>query len=138
MELQLNRIISTSKGTNGVLELVVDNYKDIEICKTIELPWKKNATGISCIPEGRYELNYRHNIHFGDHLILIDVPERSLILMHPANDALEELRGCIAPVTSFNGVGNGNASRAALKKIMGLVNPVFDAGYKVWITIIAP
>lgn len=135
MELKLNRIISTSKGTNGVLELDVYNKPDIEICKTIELPWKQNATGVSCVPPGRYELMQRHTDRFGDHLILIAVPHRSLILIHPANDALKELRGCIAPVSSFNGAGNGNASRAALAKLMSVVKPAFQKREEVWITI---
>jgi hypothetical protein len=135
MQLTLNRIISTAKGTNGYLEEQIKPNLGKEICKTIELPWLDNQTGKSCVPAGTYELKQRHSLQFGDHLILENVPSRSLILMHPANDALKELRGCIAPVTSFNGVGNGNSSRAALAKVLALVNPVFANGDAVFLTI---
>ena len=39
------------EGTNGDLLLNGD-----KVCSTIELPWKKNAPKVSCIPEGEYEL----------------------------------------------------------------------------------
>ena len=135
MELTLNRIISSWKGTNGYLVEQIKPHLEKEICKTIELPWLKNAIGASCIPNGRYELHVRHSEHLGYHLILDNVPERSLILIHPANDALKELRGCIAPVTSFNGVGNGNSSRAAMTKLMEAVAPAFRIGDHVFLTI---
>jgi hypothetical protein len=41
------------------------------------------------------------------------VQGRSGILFHAANDALKELRGCIAPVTEHTGEGKGNWSRNA-------------------------
>ncbi|MGN6601212.1 MAG: DUF5675 family protein [Ginsengibacter sp.] len=135
MELNLKRIISTAKGTNGFIELDLPWENEIHICKCIELPWHNNEHEISCIPTGRYQLNYRHNLHFGDHLILLNVPDRSLILIHPANDALKELRGCIAPVTSFNGVGNGNSSRAALAGLMKVVMPAFERQEEVFLNI---
>jgi hypothetical protein len=34
-------------------------------------------------------------------LEVIDVKNRKLILFHPANNALKELNGCIAPVTKL-------------------------------------
>jgi hypothetical protein len=49
------------------------------------------------------------------------VPGRSLVLLHPANDALKELKGCIAPVSSLDGAGKGSDSRKAFKKLLQLV-----------------
>lgn len=89
---------------------------------TIELPWKQNAKRISCIPEGVYTLRRRYSEKFKWHLVLLEVPERSGILIHPANDALKELQGCIAPVTAFTEVGKGSNSRNAMQKVMTAFN----------------
>lgn len=113
MELELIRTYFPN-GTNGELRLA-DNKKGI-ICYTIELPWLANKQSVSCIPEGRYELTKRYSPKFGHHLLVNDVKERELILIHPANDAVKELKGCIAPVSVCTGEGRGNNSRLALKK----------------------
>ena len=89
---------------------------------TIELPWKQNAKRISCIPEGVYTLRRRYSEKFKWHLVLLEVPERSGILIHPANDALKELQGCIAPVTAITEVGKGSNSRNAMQKVMTAFN----------------
>ena len=85
-----------AEGTNGILLL-----DGAAICPTIELPWKNNQSRISCIPEGKYKLIKRYSPHFKWHLQVMDVPGRELILIHPANDALRELQGCIAPVAQL-------------------------------------
>ena len=103
-------------GTNGAL-YINSSFQ----CYTIELPWVDNLPRLSCIPEGRYELKKRYSPKFKDHLLVRGVPGRSLVLLHPANDALKELKGCIAPVSSLDGVGKGSASRKAFKKLLQLV-----------------
>ena len=54
------------------------------------------------------------------HLLVQGVKDRDLILIHPANGALKELRGCIAPVTRITGVGKGDASKMAMEKVKEL------------------
>lgn len=76
---------------------------DVEICQSIELPWHHNRPNQSCIPEGTYNLEWRLSERFGMHLHVLQVPKRRYILIHPANDALRELRGCIAPVMQVQG-----------------------------------
>ena len=115
MELVLNRTYHTG-GTNGTL--TINNSFQ---CYTIELPWVDNLPRRSCIPEGRYELKKRYSPKFKDHLLVQGVPGRSLVLLHPANDALKELKGCIAPVSSLDGAGKGSNSRKAYKKLLQLV-----------------
>lgn len=110
------------EGTNGKLL-----YKGKLICYTIELPWKDNQLQVSCIPEGEYFLQKRYSSRFGQHLEVLDVCNRSLILFHPANNALRELRGCIAPVSQLLGVGSGLASKKALQKLQNLVYAELDA-----------
>lgn len=103
-------------GTNG--RLVCEGQF---LCYTIELPWKQNAQVVSCIPEGEYFISKRYSRKFGWHLVVLGVKNRSLILFHPANNALHELKGCIAPVTKLSGPGLGLLSRKAFAKLKDLV-----------------
>jgi hypothetical protein len=129
MELELIRTYFPN-GTNGTLY-----HNGKRICFTIELPWLNNEHQISCIPEGRYELTKRFSEHFGEHFQLMNVPRRSLILMHPANDALKELKGCIAPVSNLTAEGKGKESKKALQKLRQLVFPILEKKEKVFLTI---
>jgi hypothetical protein len=107
----------------------------ILVCHSIELPWKDNQHGISCIPEGQYALGRRFSPKFGWHLEVKEVPNRSNILIHPANDALHELKGCIAPVTQLSGAGKGERSRLAMEKLCTLLFPVLENKTTLLITI---
>lgn len=117
-------------GTNGILLL-----DGAAICSSIELPWKNNQSQISCIPEGQYKLIKRYSPRFTWHLQLMDVPGRHLILIHPANDAVKELMGCIAPVCVLTGPGKGNFSVLAFKKITSLLFPLLEGGSDIFLTI---
>ena len=103
-------------GTNGKLEC-----EGKLISYTIELPWKRNETKVSCIPEGKYFIRKRYSLKFRWHMEIVDVSNRSLILFHPANNALTELNGCIAPVSKLSGPGMGLLSRNAFYKLKDLV-----------------
>lgn len=131
MELLLTRTYYET-GSNGVLS--VDGKR---ICYTIELPWKDNQRGISCIPEGVYEVATRYSQKFGSHLCLPGVKGRSYILIHSANDALAELRGCIAPVEKLTGPGKGYPSRPAFRRLYDLVKRSLDAEEEVRLVITA-
>lgn len=102
-------------GTNGELY-----HLGTLVCYTIELPWRDNEVQRSCIPEGRYRLRRRCSKRYGWHLLVAGVPGRSLILVHPANDAGKELRGCLAPVSRLTGRGTGLQSRVAMCRLMML------------------
>ena len=122
MELILNRTYFPD-GTNGSIQMV--NNPNV-ICYTIELPWKNNLHGVSCIPEKRYEVKMRFTEKRQWHMILQVVEGRSLILIHPANDAILELKGCIAPVTTITGEGKGSASRLAFEKLRKLIKTTLE------------
>ncbi|WP_338378896.1 DUF5675 family protein [uncultured Flavobacterium sp.] len=104
------------EGTNGTLMC-----EGKLVCHTIGLPWKRNEKRVSCIPEGRYFIRKRYSQKFKWHLEVVDVKNRSYILFHPANNALQELNGCIAPVTKLSGPGLGLMSRKAFEKLKTLV-----------------
>ncbi len=129
MELELLRTYDPM-GTNGKILL-----QGRRISYGIELPWKNNLAQVSCIPEGRYELEKRWSPAFLRHLQVMDVKDRDYILIHPANDALHELKGCIAPVSFLTGPGTGTGSRAAFKKLTALVFAVLDQRKPVFLTI---
>ena len=129
MELELIRTYFPN-GTNGEFF-----FNGNRVCSSIELAWKNNQNKISCIPEGRYELRKRYTAERGWHVILVKVPGRQLILIHPANDAKKELQGCIAPVSFLTAEGKGSHSRNALAKINAIVFPVLDQKKQFFLTI---
>ena len=120
MVLELTRTYFPN-GTNGKLECECKL-----ICNTIELPWNNNETRVSCIPEGKHFIKKRYSQKFQWHLEVLDVKNRSLILFHPANNALQELNGCIAPVTKLSGPGLGLLSRKAFTALKDFVYPELD------------
>lgn len=117
-------------GTNGVLF-----HRHLFICFTIELPWLANRRGESCIPDGVYEIEPFYSVRFGNHIRLKEVADRTGILIHPANDASKELRGCIAPVTQLTGIGKGLDSRRALEKVLLKMEAARNPGQAVFLTV---
>lgn len=109
------------EGTNSALFL-----NGLFMGFAIELPWLNNKQVISCIREGEYALKARYSAKFGHHLHVLDVVDRGLILLHPANDAKRELQGCIAPVKELTGIGKGNNSRVLHQKLVSLCYQAFD------------
>ena len=120
MDLILKRMY-LPQGTNGQLWL-----QQQLICMTIELPWKNNLKRKSCIPEGKYPLKKRFSERFGWHVWIDLVPNRSLILFHPANDAL---------VTSLLGEGKGIDSRKAFERLKTIVYDYLQRGEQVFLHI---
>lgn len=120
------------EGTNGTLYCEGE-----ELCQTIERTWENNERNRSCIPEGLYELKKRYSFHHKEHLIVTGVPNRNLILIHPANNALHELQGCIAPVTKTTGEGTGTQSILATNLLYREVNTRIDKE-QVWLRITSP
>ena len=115
MHLTIHRTYHT-EGTNGLLTMGPNSEP---VCYTIELPWRNNEVNRSCIPEGTYVLKRRYSTKFRWHLEIKDVPGRSYILLHPANHAARELKGCIAPVLLLTGPGTGEQSRLAFDMLIG-------------------
>lgn len=92
--------------------------KGILLCRSIELRWANNERNISCVPEGVYPVAIIQHLKHGECLRLDGVKGRSGILIHVANDAQKELRGCVAPVFSSGGNGKGQHSKLALGYII--------------------
>lgn len=129
MELVLTRVYKRG-GTNGTLTL-----NGHFVCFTLELPWKENQRNISCIPEGKYELKARFSAELQNHLEVLDVYNRNRILIHPATNAIKELRGGIVPVKQLTGIGEGIYSRLALEKLLSIFHQTMEGNEKITINI---
>ena len=112
MVIELQRLYRDG-WTDGLIFI-----KGILLCRSIELRWTNNERNVSCVPEGVYPVAIIQHPKFGECLQVNGVKGRSGILIHVANDAQKELRGCIAPVFSLSGNGKGQHSRLALNYII--------------------
>lgn len=81
---------------------------DVPICSILELPWKDNKVGESCIPEGVYRVELHDSPAHGKCFILVDVKDRTFILFHIGN-WVDNTKGCLLPgLESYllNGTGD--------------------------------
>lgn len=93
MNIKLYRYMyeSDSQGTPGIL--ITKNFR----CKTLELPWYKNKSSISCIPPGEYEITYEQtSSKIGgrkDLYLLHDTEPRTGIFIYAGNYAGDKALG---------------------------------------------
>lgn len=88
--LELHRVYDDAgRSTKGYLYKEDGEFLD----NTLELPWRDNAKGISCIPEGTYTV--KRDVH-GKHtwFSVQDVPNRTYIEIHEGYKP-EHSQGCI-------------------------------------------
>lgn len=133
MKAILTRLQYQQQQTLGVLQLF-DRLEKVYECKTLELPWQNNARNVSCIPEGRYDVIIREVPHRGRHFHVLNVPDRSLILIHVGN-YYTDIQGCILPGQDYfdinhDGLLDVSSSRLALE---GLLSQA-PQGFKLTIT----
>ncbi|MBK9744691.1 MAG: hypothetical protein IPO94_17875 [Saprospiraceae bacterium] len=68
--------------------------KGIFLCRSIELRWASNEQECILCAEGVYPVSIIQHPKLGECLQINGVKGRSGILVHVANDAQKELRGC--------------------------------------------
>ena len=88
--LTLNREIESNRGVLGVLRTADGE----QVCKTLELPWKKNKRNVSCIPWGTYRVTDYTSSKYSSAFVVLNVPGRSGILIHAGN-FISDIEGCI-------------------------------------------
>ena len=111
MKLDVVRSKSQDTGTPGIL---IVGSTGFQIC-TLELPWRNNLTGKSCIIADTYNCDVWHSPHLNrDVLRLEDKHGRTACLVHNGNFAgdadkgLEtQVHGCTLAGKAY-GVENGN------------------------------
>jgi hypothetical protein len=90
VKLTLRRNPPTEDGVFG--KLYVPRHGEL---KTMEDDERANAKGVSCIPAGTYKIRRYHSPKHGyDVFLLVDVPGRDFVEIHPANTE-EDVEGCI-------------------------------------------
>lgn len=130
--LFLDRFAYAPDGTFGTL-----SFPTGEVFYTAECPWIGNRPNVSCIPEGIYALGKRHSPivkkssgnMFSEGWELLNVPNRELIMIHPANFPTLDLKGCIAVGENYQiipdrtGVARNAVTRSkpAFRKVMELL-----------------
>jgi len=117
-------LVRLEEGNNQTLgELNV--YSGIErlfSCKTLELPYVMNLTGISCIPKGNYTVVPRYSEKYKNHYHVLDVHNRTHILIHVGNYKTQT-EGCILIGKSFAYINDDelldiSSSRKTLKELI--------------------
>lgn len=93
--LSILRITETAHGTFGVLLFGPD-----PALVTLELPWRNNAVGTSCIPVGDYVAIPIQSQKYGWALWIQNVPGRTEILFHAGNQ-IASSRGCVLVGQTF-------------------------------------
>lgn len=91
MKLLLQREPYGEKSTLGEL---FENGK--HFVYTLELPWKSNQHGVSCIPPGTYQVTLEPSAKFGGRKTphIKNVPGRDNILIHVGNYP-HDTEGCV-------------------------------------------
>ena len=121
----LTRLEDNGKQTIGFLKV----YKDgivIETMFTLELPWKNNEVGKSCIDTGMYKVEKYSSPKYPKAYKILNVIGRSHILIHPAN-YYTQLRGCVALGKGVIDINKDNIkdvtnSGDALKRLIKIFN----------------
>ena len=83
------RLTADKKGTIGVIFLPKNQF-----VYTLEPPWLDNKCNDSCIPAGSYICKKIISKKYGKCIAVLDVPNRSFILLHRGNYTYDT-KGCI-------------------------------------------
>lgn len=119
-ELKIKRKYN-ALSTNGTLDIIEAPIMMRRLF-TVELPWKSNTRRESCIPGGVYQCEKHLSPSKGLCIAVLDVPNRSNILIHVGNYT-RDLLGCIAPGLSQadidgDGIMDVASSRAAMQILL--------------------
>jgi Family of unknown function (DUF5675) len=110
--LTLTRGPSTDEGTFGGATLVTDTGS--ASFDTLELPWRGNAPGKSCIVLSTYKAVVVNSPHFGFPVYQLQfVPGRTAVDIHPANWAGDVTKGLYSDLLGCIALGHGTGPLAA-------------------------
>jgi hypothetical protein len=113
----LTRVATSAMGTLGELEL--EGFS----CKTMEPPWLDNRPNASCIPDGEYPCAWHKSPRYGWVYAVLEVPDRSFILIHPGN-LVTHTKGCVLPGSRVGILGGMPAvlvSRATTRRLFDVL-----------------
>lgn len=129
MLIERNKDKATKTQTPGILTVYADQIKPIYDCATLELEVDKNAKRDDAIPAGTYTVKKRWSTKYKNHFHILDVPNRSYILIHNANYS-RQLLGCVAVGQKHvdidgDGLLDVNNSVRTLKKLVAMMPSEF-------------
>ena len=109
IDIILKRFCYHPQGTLGVIDFAGERFY------TVERPWIDNKPYVSCIPTGTYMMRRRESPRFGETWHVLDVEDRTHILIHAENFP-NDVQGCIGLGTKLmnDRIAVSN-SRAAIK-----------------------
>lgn len=133
MKVTIDRLTEGENQTEGLLT-VYQGEEKIFNCYTLELPWKDNEKRVSCIPKGVYNVEKRQSTKYKHHFHILDVPNRSYILIHQAN-FVRQLKGCIAVGATLtdidkDGLRDVTSSVATMNKLNKILPQTFKLEIK--------
>ena len=130
MNLMLRRMWPFEKCTIG--SLFIEN---LFFAFTLEPPWKDNQHEVSCIPQGKYRIQFYPWAKYNSGLFptLMDVPGRSGIQIHRGNTAADT-EGCIL-VARKRGEDCIEDSEAAIEDLYLKMVDAYSKGEEVWIEV---
>lgn len=125
----LKRTFQNDTQTLGEL-IVSEGNNEIFRCYTLELPWKNNSTNVSCIPAGKYRVIKRFSDQYQNHFHILNVPGRSMILIHTGN-FYTQTKGCILAGTGLSdinadGLKDVTNSKIAMSKLNQIMPDKFE------------
>ena len=126
----LTRIKYEETQTRGIL-LVLNGNEIVFDCKTLELPYRNNQRGISCVPAGVYNIQKEYSPKFERDLYeLKDVPGRSEIKIHQGNFS-SSLEGCILVGQRFTDISQDGITdlTRSVHTLVSLHNILSDTNY---------
>ena len=103
MKALLSRTLESDKQTTGYFYLYDKEGTQIFRAVALELPDRDNETFVSRIPAGTYTVKKRFSKKYQHHYHIKDVPDRTLILIHPGN-YYHNTKGCVLLGTKFRDI----------------------------------
>ena len=107
MKLLIERYSDSGTQTIGEGYIIDDEGFSQFNFNTLELSWKDNARMESCIPVGNYKVVKRYSDKYKNHFHILDVPDRSYILIHSGN-RYTHTKGCILVGSDLRHLDNDN------------------------------
>lgn len=130
MIVEIVRLNDNSVQTTGELSVYTSGGFLLYQCKTLELSWNGNMIGASCIPKGKYKVVRRYSEKYKHHFHVLNVKDRSFILIHPAN-YYSQLKGCIAVGKELLHINNDSQldvsnSKSTMSMLLDILPEEFD------------
>lgn len=123
VKVEIVRLVEDRKQPQRGVMLI----EGVPMFTTLELPDLDNKPRQSCIPLGSYQgVRTQSAKAKGDTFVLINVPGRSAILIHPGNTT-RDTQGCILIGKKFSELEGSSAiseSVLAFKEFMGLLKGI--------------